>query len=107
MMVKGYDKAFTDNDLKIVFIRWRDSVAYYEPGVVWQSMDAQRAKAKQLATVEHQSIGIVLDDNDDYILFTHSIRVDGACSASMSLPKSQIISIEALYKESDEKAESG
>jgi len=46
-----------------------------------------------MAVVEHRSVGFVLADNDEYILFTHSIRPDGATAAAMSIPKRQITEI--------------
>lgn len=78
-------------------IRWQDSISYQDPGVVWRPIGWMKGMAKSMAVIEHVSIGIVLEENDDYILFSHSMRDDQAVSVSMSIPKRQIISVEPVY----------
>lgn len=78
-------------------IRWQDSISYQDPGVVWRPIGWMQGMARSMAIAEHVSIGVVLEENDDYILFSHSMREDQAVSVSMSIPKRQIISIEPVY----------
>lgn len=78
-------------------IRWQDSISYQDSGVVWRLVGWMKGMAKSMATAEHVSVGIVLEETDDYILFSHSMRDDQAVTVSMSIPKRQIISIEPIY----------
>jgi len=81
-----------DQNLRVALVVWQDSIQYAD-GAVWKPIDWVRQIAKTMAVVEHRSVGFVLADNDEYILFTHSIRPDGATAAAMSIPKRQITEI--------------
>ncbi|NIN00522.1 MAG: hypothetical protein GTO24_21290 [candidate division Zixibacteria bacterium] len=87
-----------DNLTKIVAIHWQDSIQYSDH-TVWKPTSYVRHMAKVLAPIQHVSVGIVIDETDEYILFTHSHRADGHCAASMSIPKRQITNIVTLYEE--------
>lgn len=87
---------------RAVIIRWKDSISYQDVGIVWRPIGWMRQQAKSMATAEHISIGIILEETDDYVLFCHSMREDGAVAASMSLPMIQVVSIQPLYAESKE-----
>lgn len=90
---------------RVVIIRWKDSISYQDVGVVWRPVGWMKLQAKAIANAEHISIGIVLEETEDYILFSHSMREDGMIAASMSLPMIQVVSIEPLYASSEDRSD--
>lgn len=95
---EGSIRPSPETKLPIALIVWRDSIQYAD-GTVWKPIDWVRQMARVMAVVEHRSVGFLLEETSEYILFTHSIRPDGATAAAMSIPKSQIISVKYLSQD--------
>lgn len=85
----------------IAYIEWHDSVVFHD-GMVWKPFGWIKQLAKAIAMTKHITVGLLLDETKDYVLVTHSIRVDGNCTASISIPKSAILEMRILIPEDSE-----
>jgi hypothetical protein len=85
----------------IAYIEWHDSVVFHD-AMAWKPFGWIKQLAKSIAMTKHITVGLVLDETEEYILITHSIRVDGQCTASISIPKKAILEMRALEPDDGE-----
>lgn len=78
--------------LPVVFVRWHDSVMLNHPA--WRSLAYADREAATVAMLDHDTVGFVIRETDDYIHLTHSHRGTDLVAASITIPKCSIIEIE-------------
>ena len=82
-------------EFPMVRVTWVDSVVL---NLHWQSIQHYKNMAKSLAMIEHSSVGFLIEENDDYVLVSLTIRHDGAMQNGITIPKFSITKIYDLQQ---------
>lgn len=80
-------------ELLMVRVAWLDSVVLNE---TWRPIWWYKDFARKMATIEHSTVGYLIEETNDYVLIGLNIRHDGHMMNGITIPKFSITRIHKL-----------